>query len=178
MQCLCRQLHLRGLTFVTERSLPVTYKGLRVDCGLRVDLIVAEAVVVEIKVVERLAPVHDAQLLTYLRLGGWKVGLLINFNNALSSSCAKCASKFLRPFPCCVKAFAGAYWDLKSKPFSSLRLRGYWENAEEQRNASPEFRSGSLSPLLDKTTTTCSSYFLTVPYQFDLGLCGETLGDV
>ena len=104
------------------------YKGLRLDCGFRVDLIVAAAVVVEIKAVERLAPVlaqelkahHDAQLLTYLRLGGWKVGLLINFNNALSSSCAKCASKFLRPFPCCVKVFAGAYWDLKSKP---LRLR-------------------------------------------------------
>ena len=59
------------------------YKGLRLDCGYRVDLIVAEAVVVELKTVDRLAPVHDAQLLTYLRLGGWKVGLLINFNVAL-----------------------------------------------------------------------------------------------
>ena len=87
-QCLCHELHLRGLTFASERSLPVIYKGLRLDCGFRVDLIVAGAVVVEIKAVERLAPVHDAQLLTYLRLGGWKVGLLINFNNALSSSCA------------------------------------------------------------------------------------------
>ena len=117
-----------------------------------------------------------AQLLTYLRLGGWKVGLLINFNNAPSSSCAKCASKFLRPFPCCVKAFAGAYWDLKSKPLSSLRLRGYWENAEARRNASPEFRSGSLSPLLDKTTTTCSSYFLTVPWMITgLAQCGQSL---
>ena len=87
-QCLCHELHLRGLTFASERSLPVIYKGLRLDCGFRVDLIVAEAVVVEIKAVERLAPVlaqelkahYDAQLLTYLRLGGWKVGLLINFN--------------------------------------------------------------------------------------------------
>ena len=76
------------------------------------DLIVAGAVVAEIKAVERLAPVHDAQLLTYLRPGGWKVGLLIDFN--------ECAFKFLRQFPCCVKAFAGASWDLKSKP---LRLR-------------------------------------------------------
>ena len=87
-QLLRQELHLRGLTFASEQSLPVIYKGLRLDCGFRADLIVAEAVVVEIKAVERLAPVHDAQLLTYLRLGGWKVGLLINFNNALSSSCA------------------------------------------------------------------------------------------
>ncbi len=58
----------------------MVYKGLRLDCGYRVDLVVADAVVVELKTVDRLAPVHDAQLLTYLRLGGWKVGLLINFN--------------------------------------------------------------------------------------------------
>jgi hypothetical protein len=63
--------------------LPVIYKGLRLDCGYRVDLIVAETVVVELKTVDHLAPVHDAQLLTYLRLGGWKLGLLINFNVAL-----------------------------------------------------------------------------------------------
>ena len=68
------------MPFVCERPLPVVYKGLRLDCGYRVDLVVADAVVVEVKTVDRLAPVHDAQLLTYLRLGGWKVGLLINFN--------------------------------------------------------------------------------------------------
>jgi GxxExxY protein len=82
-QCLCHELQLRGLAFVCERLLPVIYKGLRLDCGYRVDLIVAEAVVVELKTVDHLAPVHDAQLLTYLRLGGWKLGLLINFNVAL-----------------------------------------------------------------------------------------------
>ena len=80
MQCLCHELHLQGLPFVCEQPLPVIYKGLRLDCGYRVDLIVANAVVVEIKAVDRLAPVHEAQLLTYLRIGGWKVGLLINFN--------------------------------------------------------------------------------------------------
>ena len=79
-QCLCHELTLRGMPFVCERPLPVGYKGLRLDCGYRVDLVVADAVVVELKTVDRLAPVHDAQLLTYLRLGGWKVGLLINFN--------------------------------------------------------------------------------------------------
>ena len=56
------------------------YKGLRLDCGYRVDLMVAHAVVVEIQAVDRLAPVHAAPLLTYLRSGGWKVGLLINFH--------------------------------------------------------------------------------------------------
>ena len=56
-----------------ELSLPVNYKGLRLDCGYRVDMLVADTVLVEVKPVERLAPVHEAQLLTYLRLGGWKI---------------------------------------------------------------------------------------------------------
>jgi len=81
--CLCRELSLRGINFQKELSLPVEYKGVRLDCGYRVDLLVAELVVVEIKTVEALSPVHDAQLLTYLRLGGWKVGLLVNFNVAV-----------------------------------------------------------------------------------------------
>ena len=79
-QCLCYELRLRNLPFRLESPLPVTYKGLRLDCGYRLDLLVADEVVVEVKAIERLAPVHEAQLLTYLRLGGWKVGLLINFN--------------------------------------------------------------------------------------------------
>ena len=58
----------------------MNYKGLKLDCGYRVDRLVADTVVVEVKAVERLAPVHEAQLLTYLRLGGWKIGLLVNFN--------------------------------------------------------------------------------------------------
>jgi GxxExxY protein len=60
--------------------LPVLYKGIRLDCGYRLDLVVADAVVVEVKAVESLLPVHSAQLLTYLRLGKWKAGLLLNFN--------------------------------------------------------------------------------------------------
>ena len=81
--CLCRELSLRGIRFQTELALPVHYKGVRLDCGYKVDILVGQLVVVEIKTVEALAPVHDAQLLTYLRLGGWKVGLLINFNVAV-----------------------------------------------------------------------------------------------
>jgi GxxExxY protein len=81
--CLCRELSLRGINFQTELSLPVQYKGVQLNCGYRIDVLVADLVVVEIKTVEAIAPVHDAQLLTYLRLGGWKVGLLINFNVAV-----------------------------------------------------------------------------------------------
>jgi GxxExxY protein len=79
-RCLCHELSLRGISYVCELQLPVNYKGMRVDCGYRVDIVVANAVVLEIKAVERIEKIHEAQLLTYLRLGGWKVGLLINFN--------------------------------------------------------------------------------------------------
>ncbi len=79
-ECLCRELLLQGIPFEREKALPVAYKGVKLDCGYRLDLLVAGSVVVELKAVEELLPIHEAQLLTYLRLGGWKVGLLINFN--------------------------------------------------------------------------------------------------
>ena len=79
-ECLCRELSLRGLSFRKECGIPLQYKGIQLDCGYRVDLLVADSVVVEIKAIEQLAPIHDAQLLTYLRVGGWQIGLLINFN--------------------------------------------------------------------------------------------------
>ena len=81
-ECLCRELDLRKIQFDRQRHLPVNYKRIRLDCGYRLDLLVAGTVVVEIKAVDRLLPIHQAQLLTYLRLGGWKVGLLMNFNVA------------------------------------------------------------------------------------------------
>jgi len=71
---------VRGVRFERERPLPVEYKGVRLECGYRLDLLVANAVVVEVKSVDALAPIHESQLLTYLRLGGWRLGLLINFN--------------------------------------------------------------------------------------------------
>jgi GxxExxY protein len=79
-KCLMRELSLRGMRFKHECPLPVAYKGVRLDSGYRVDLLVEDAVVVEVKAVESLAKIHEAQLITYLRLGGWTVGLLINFN--------------------------------------------------------------------------------------------------
>ena len=79
-ECLCRELSLRQIPFERQKPLPLEYKGLRLECGYRLDLLVAGSVVVEIKAVEEILPVHEMQLVTYLRLGGWKVGLLINFN--------------------------------------------------------------------------------------------------
>jgi GxxExxY protein len=70
---------LLKIPFELEVPLPVVYKGFKLDCGYRVDMVVAGAVVVEVKAIERVAPVHEAQLLTYLRMG-WKAGLLSNFN--------------------------------------------------------------------------------------------------
>ena len=79
-ECLCKELELRGLPFVRQRPLPVTYKGVHLDAGYRVDILVDERVALELKAVETLLPIHETQLLTYLKLGGWQVGLLINFN--------------------------------------------------------------------------------------------------
>jgi len=79
-ECLCHEFHLRGIDFKRQVELPVPYKGLNLDCGYRVDLVVQEQVIVELKCVEKILPIHEAQLLTYLRLTGKPVGLLINFN--------------------------------------------------------------------------------------------------
>ncbi len=79
-ECMAHELTLQNIPFERQIPLPITYKGRQLDCGYRLDLLVANGVVVEIKAIEALQPIHDAQLLTYLKLGGWKVGLLINFN--------------------------------------------------------------------------------------------------
>ena len=79
-ECLCHELGLRALHFERQKALPVLFKEVRLDCGYRLDLLVSNTVVVEIKAIETLLPIHQAQVLTYLKLGGWNVGLLINFN--------------------------------------------------------------------------------------------------
>ena len=79
-ECLCHELHLRGMDCKRQVPLPVLYKGLKLDCGYKIDLIVQDEVLLELKAVERLLPIHEAQLLTYLKLTGKRVGLLINFN--------------------------------------------------------------------------------------------------
>ena len=78
--CLCRELQLRNIPFRRQVPLPVIYKGEQLDCGYRIDILVDERVVVEVKSVKDIEAIHVAQVLTYLRLGGWQVGLIINFN--------------------------------------------------------------------------------------------------
>ena len=78
--CLVHELSGAGLACEVEKSLPVNYRGIHVDLGYRLDLVVEDVVVVEIKAVQSILPVHEAQLLSYLRLSGMRVGLLINFN--------------------------------------------------------------------------------------------------
>jgi len=75
-----RELELHGLRFRQQVELPLVYKDVKLDCGYRIDFIVEEKVVLELKAIEGLLPVHQAQLLTYLRLSGLRIGLLINFN--------------------------------------------------------------------------------------------------
>jgi len=82
-ECLARELTLTQIPFERQKPLAVEYKGLKLDCGYRLDLLVANMVVVEIKAVDALIPLHEAQLLSYLKLGDWKMGLLINFHVTL-----------------------------------------------------------------------------------------------
>lgn len=79
-ECLCFELAEAGLEFKRQVALPVVYKGVKLDCGYRMDGVVEESVIIEIKAVERIVPVHEAQLLSYLKLTGIKVGLLLNFH--------------------------------------------------------------------------------------------------
>jgi GxxExxY protein len=81
--CLVHELHQRGYKAERQLLLPVVYRNLRLDAGLRLDLVVERRVVVELKAVESILPVHKAQLLTYLKLSGYRLGLLINFNSVL-----------------------------------------------------------------------------------------------
>jgi len=78
-QCLCHELYLREVPFERQKALPLEYKRIKLDCGYRMDLIVDNKVVLELKCVEKILPVHEAQMLTYLKLSNIKVGLIINF---------------------------------------------------------------------------------------------------
>ncbi len=81
--CMCCELSRRNLTFEKQLDVPIVYEGVRLESGLRLDLLVAGLVVVELKSIEQLLPIHEAQLLTYLKLTGKRLGLLINFNLTL-----------------------------------------------------------------------------------------------
>ncbi len=82
-ECLCLELKEAGVIFRRQVPLPVTYKSIRLDCGYRIDIVIGGQLIVELKTVERLMPIHDAQLLTYMKLSGIRTGLLPNFNSAV-----------------------------------------------------------------------------------------------
>ena len=78
--CLCHELQLRNIVFERQKPLPITYKGVNLDCGYRLDVVVQGMLVLEVKACDRIEPIHQAQLLTYLKLSGLSLGLLLNFN--------------------------------------------------------------------------------------------------
>ena len=81
--CLCYELSVRKIPFTRQVMLPLVYKSVRIDCGYRADVIIADKVLVEVKAVETVTDLHKAQLLTYLRITGMKVGLILNFNSVV-----------------------------------------------------------------------------------------------
>ena len=82
-ECLCYELKTAGIAFARQVALPITYKAVKLDCGYRMDLVVEQRLVIEMKTVERFLPIHEAQLLTYLKLSGLPTGLILNFHAAV-----------------------------------------------------------------------------------------------
>ena len=79
-ECLCYEFGLRDFSFERQKPLPVIYKGIELDCGYRLDVVVEKIIILELKSCEKIEPIHKAQLLTYLRLSGLHLGLILNFN--------------------------------------------------------------------------------------------------
>jgi GxxExxY protein len=82
-ECLCFELKQAGIGYQRQVALPIVYKDVRLDCGYRMDIVVRNELIIEIKAVDRILPVHEAQMLTYLRLSHLRAGLLLNFNNVV-----------------------------------------------------------------------------------------------
>ena len=79
-ECICHELTLKEVSFERQKPLPVEYKGKKLDCAYRLDIIVEKAIILELKACEKIEPIHKAQLLTYLKLSGLHLGLLLHFN--------------------------------------------------------------------------------------------------
>jgi GxxExxY protein len=121
-ECLCYELSQLGLAFQRQVHLPLSYKGIKLDCGFKMDLLVEDLVVLELKTVDQLLPVHSAQLLTYLKLSGKKVGLLINFNEpVLTKGLKRLVNHFNEPAASPVTSAPSALSDF-ALSFLTLRL--------------------------------------------------------
>ncbi len=95
-ECLCYELSNLGIPFERQKALPVQYKSVPLDCGYRLDLVIDNRIIVELKTVENLLPIHEAQLLTYLKISGLTLGLLVNFNvPVLKNGIKRIANNFL-----------------------------------------------------------------------------------
>ncbi len=82
-KCLCYELEMRGVQYRSQVELPIDYKGRQLDCNFKIDIVVLDKLILELKVVDELHPIHEAQLLTYMKLSGIRLGLLLNFNVVL-----------------------------------------------------------------------------------------------
>ncbi len=82
-ECLCHELSIQGMLFEKQKPLSIDYKGKKLDCGYRLDIVVEKAVIIELKSCKKIEPIHKAQLLTYLKLSGLNLGLILNFNVTL-----------------------------------------------------------------------------------------------
>ena len=82
-ECLCHELKQAQISFARQVPLPVIYKSVQLDCGYRLDIVAENSIILELKTIERTMPIHEAQLLTYLKLSGIKLGLLMNFNSVV-----------------------------------------------------------------------------------------------
>lgn len=79
-ECLCHELNIQGLSFEKQKALSIDYKGKKLDCGYRLDIVVENTIIIELKSCEKIEPIHKAQLLTYLKLSGLNLGIILNFN--------------------------------------------------------------------------------------------------
>ena len=82
-ECLCHELHLQNVSFTRQQPLPIKYKGITLDCGYKLDVVVEGSIVLELKSCEKIKSIHKAQLLTYLKLAGLNLGFLLNFNSVV-----------------------------------------------------------------------------------------------
>ena len=123
-ECLCYELSQLGLRFERQVHLPVTYKGIKLECGHKLDLVVEDSVVVELKSIEDITPLHQAQLLTYLKTSNKKVGLLINFNvQFLKNGLKRVVNRYAGPAVTPQTSTVSAFEPLLSSPRPSPRLR-------------------------------------------------------
>ena len=119
-ECVCYELSQMGLSFTREVHLPLSYKGLHLDCNYRIDLLVEDAIVVELKSVEQILPIHSAQLLTYLKASHKQIGLLINFNvPVLKDGIRRMVHKYSEPN---ASALSPVLEEAVESHMSSLRL--------------------------------------------------------